>query len=85
MLSPEQVEEFETNGYTLVESTLSPQELDDAEATWERLMSKTNPREGREEDEGWVRLGLYPIVTAQHSSTTRYTSFPIIFSRCFLK
>jgi hypothetical protein len=32
-----------------------------------------------------VRLGLYPIVTSQYSSTTLYTRFPIIFSSCFAK
>ena len=38
----EQVGEFETNGYTLVQSTLSPQELDDAEEAWHRLQQLRN-------------------------------------------
>ena len=67
MLSPQQVEEFETRGYTLAETTLSAQELDDAEATWDRLMARSKgnrdtnstPRGG--EDEGYLRLITHPF------------------------
>eukprot|EP01052_Picozoa_sp_SAG31_P066265 SAG31_NODE_25066_length_468_cov_1.392954_1_plen_87_part_10 len=67
MLSKEQLACFEQDGYLLLPSTLTAAELDDAEATWDRLTDggKTSGmRVQYSYDPGFVRLVSHPFFEA---------------------
>jgi hypothetical protein len=42
------------------------------------VAAQTGPDCSGGDDSPWCASGLYPIVPSQHSSTTVYTSFPIM-------
>ena len=62
ILSPAELASFERDGYVLKVPPLSPQELDEAEATFDRLVSGAGPP--KEEDEGFIKLISHPWLEA---------------------
>jgi hypothetical protein len=61
MLSPQQCEQFESQGFVLEPSVLSPAELADAQETWHRLVRNKMSYGARAEDEGYIRLISHPF------------------------
>jgi hypothetical protein len=56
MLSPEQCEQFESQGFVLEPNVLSPAELADAQQTWHRLHDNEDSYGDRADDAGYIRL-----------------------------
>ena len=70
MLSAAQLAEFDEEGVVLVQAGLTPAELADAEATWDRLVLGDSPPPSHE-DEGFLRLISHPWFEAAAKAALR--------------